>query len=165
MDLVAEHLNRASAKIDFVVLYPFNDGISFGRYYAGPTRRMCLPEVDQLVHRYDILKELILRPDRNAVIQSALDNIEKTLKSGGNVWVASGPEFDSLKFLSAPPPPAYDPDPQFKRMSAVMNYWENTLAFLLQQHAAHKEIVPIASSCGINPFEDVQLIKYSGWRD
>ena len=62
-DLVAQTVTRGAAPGDLVLVNPWYDGISFGRYYRGKAPWITLPEMtDHRYHRYDLLKIKMASP-------------------------------------------------------------------------------------------------------
>lgn len=105
MDLVAEAIAREAAHDDLVVLIPWFTGVSFSRYYQGMAPWMMFPSLkERSVHRYDLLKERMVRPDS---VADDLAAVVATLQRGGKVWVV-GSAFamePGTEILPLPPPP------------------------------------------------------------
>lgn len=164
VDLIADRLNHSSKKNDLVIVSPYICAISFGRQYSGSGTSISVPPIDNLFHRYDVVKARMLQPDRNTVIQCVLDDAERDLKSGGDVWVVTFSDF-GRKFDSKPRAPAVFPEPDMIQAMTIMDYWQDATAYFLQQHSLHHVPVTVSSEVPISKYEHASLFKFSGWRD
>ena len=111
VDLVAAELSRRAGREDFVVVAPWDLGISFRRYDRGGTAWATSPPISDLrFHRYDLLKEQMARTDPQGPL---LRKISSTLKSGRRVWIVGGlayPPPGTDHGCGRSPPPSPPPD-------------------------------------------------------
>ncbi|HET9225489.1 MAG TPA: hypothetical protein VFR31_02395, partial [Thermoanaerobaculia bacterium] len=126
VDLVADRIAAEAAPGDLVVIAPWYMGISYQRYARGPAPWMTVPDLpDHSIHRFDLLKDG--RVDLGA--------IERTLRSGGRVWVVGR--------LDISPP---------------------KLTAFLSRHAVRREARPVPWNGPVNGYERLDLLAFSGWR-
>ena len=108
---------------------------------------MTLPDVaDHGIHRFDLLKERLAEPDP---IHDVLGAVERTLRSGGRVWVAGN--------IEIPPPGA--------ALSALdLHDWYPRFGAFLRDHAAQAGQVPVPWDGPVSGYERLDLLVFSGWR-
>jgi hypothetical protein len=165
IDLAAKHLNNVAAKNDLIVVNPYNWVVSFERDYSGAAPCFSLPAIKGRLQRYDLLKELLLRHDRKAVIQDVLNDAQRTLQAGGRVWIVSRAGFSIGGFHSEPAPPAYSANPGLNDQLEVLDYWADAAGYFLQEHSLRHESIAIPGSDNVSKYEKVELMMFSGWRE
>jgi hypothetical protein len=161
-DVVAAFVGKEAAAEDVIVVNPWYFGVSFQRYYKGPARWMTLPPLGEIrIHRYDLLKATMVRPDP---IDSMLVIVGGALKSGHRLWLVGGlPDPRSM----VEPPPVLPPAPHSAWGWSCAPYlvtWGQQAAYFLKLHALNARFEPLAASGPINPYENVPVIVVSGWR-
>jgi hypothetical protein len=161
VDLVAARLATLSTRDDLIVVYPWWPGITFTRYYKGPTPWVTVPDLpEHVVHRYDAVKQKMLEPEP---IRPTLEKIADTLQSGHRVWLVG-----SLRFLSpgeAPgdlPPPPHGPLGWNEQPYLVL--WSSKIAFLIQRRAERISQVIVPVDASVNFYENLPLFVAEGWR-
>lgn len=161
LDIVADLLERQAGPEDLIVLQPFTDGITFQRYFNGPTKWMTIPVLEDLtLHRWDHMMDQLRRPD---AIRPVLDNVARTLHRGNKVWVISTyPIFAQEK--RPPPVRPLQPGDQ-RRLGNFVSGWAALLVHQLQTHAASMSGVMLPGDQTVNPYEDAHIVMFSGWKD
>src|SRR5207249_4567752 len=93
---------RSLSKNDLIVVFGWEWGIPFHRYYQGPNSWMTVPPIeDHRFHRYDLVKEKMLEKEP---LQPLLDKAAQTLKDGNKVFVVvSRLDFFQLPKSDIPP--------------------------------------------------------------
>jgi Dolichyl-phosphate-mannose-protein mannosyltransferase len=160
VDAVASLLNQRAAAGDLIVIYPFYYAVDFHRYYTGSAPWLTLPPIeDARVHRYDLLRKAMSRPDP---LRPALQKMVQALSSGHRVWLLGGLRNPKMgqPAPSIPPPPlpgsGWYAGPYFE-------IWGEEAAYFLSQHVAKVETVPdpvTEETC----YEHYPLLIASGWR-
>jgi hypothetical protein len=161
IDRAAAVVSAQSAAGDLVIVSPFYYGVSFRRYYQGPTAWTTLPPLEDVsIHRYDLLKAQMARAN---VIEPVLAKMAEALRSGHRVWIVGTlPETD-------PDRPPVAPSPASGARSVwssgdYMHSWGQQVAYLLETRAVRGRIVQPLSNGAVNPYEDVPVTAASGWR-
>lgn len=161
-DTAAQVLKAQAGPRDLIVVNPWFVGISFERYYRGPAAWKTLPDLpDHRMHRYDLLMD---RMRSDTPIADVLDAAQRTLASGGRVWVAGS--------FQAPPPgkepprlgPAPDGSPWGWQDAPYSISWSMQLGALLRDHAVRGGEVEIRESGPVSDFERLRLHVFEGWR-
>jgi len=157
VDLVAEHLNRSTAKGDLIIVTPWYDGISFDRYYRGPAAWLTVPPIEfHKFHRYDLVKAQMILPDQNQPVAPILRKIDATLTADHRVWVAG-------RMGSTRPgevPPTFRPAPGDRPGwddEAYTWAWSAKIAVHLRASASRVEDIPITAPGPVNPLENIPL--------
>jgi hypothetical protein len=163
-DVVAQRVGASADKLDLIVVNPWFYGISFRRYYPGPTPCVGIPNIaDWKIHRYDQVKE-VMASDQSEVMREVLARIAETLKSGHRVWLVGGIALvrDGLKPATLSPAP--DPNAGWS-VDAYLASWSMQVGYFVQSHAEHFDNLPVVVVGPSNPFERVSLVLLEGWRD
>ncbi len=161
VDLLAARLETLSARDDLIVVYPWWPGMTFARYYRGPTPWVTLPDLPEHgVHRYDAVKEKMLEPEP---IRPVLERIAGTLQTGHRVWLVGG-----LGFLSPGEEPGYLPPPPqgqlgWNEMPYLM-LWSRQAASLIQRRADRISQVAVPAGGPVSHYENLPLFVAQGWR-
>jgi hypothetical protein len=165
LDLIARQLNQLTSDKDLVVINPWYCAIGFSRYYRGAAPWTGLPDVkDYRVHRYDVMREMMMNPNQTNVTAEVLGRMEATLKGGHQVWLVGGAEFlttggKPLILPAAPNSPwKWLADPYYQ-------LWSEHTGILVQSHSAHYEWVKIPGSEHVYGLEHLPLIRIEGWRE
>jgi hypothetical protein len=152
----------AAAKNDFVIVTPWQMGITFARYYHGPCEWMTIPPLpDHSVHRFDLIPAIMADPNALAPV---LAKAGDTLRAGGAVWIVGG--LNDVNGTNAPtvmPPPPL-PASGWNETPYRIN-WNDQLAWLLRRHATNIECLDRGFAEDVNLNERVAFFKLSGWKD
>jgi hypothetical protein len=161
VDRVASLLGTHAGAGDVIVVHPWYYGVSFRRYYTGSASWVTIPPMDDIrIHRYDLLKATMVRSNP---IDSILDAVAKTLKSGHRVWLVGGLPFLRSGELPLTLPPAPNSNWGWNN-GPYLVAWAQQAAYFLQTHAQGAEIVPVPTSGPIRPHENVPVAVVWGWR-
>jgi hypothetical protein len=88
VDLISERLTTLVSPNDLVLVSPWNNGVSFERYYAGAARWETIPAIGfHRFHRYDFIKELMMVPDQSRPVRDNIADIGVALRAGTRVFV------------------------------------------------------------------------------
>ncbi len=160
MDQLAARLTEQAGPEDVIVVYPWYCGVSFQRHYHGRSPWTTVPEVaDHRFHRYDLLK---VKLQETEPIRPVLERIQRTLSSGGKVWLVGGlpqPEPGEVR------PPTLPPAPESSSgwYDEPYNYvWGRQLAHFLELSARNVEPLSIGETKCYTRFEKIPLLRISG---
>jgi hypothetical protein len=158
LDMLADQLSREAGPNDIIVINTWYYGVTFQRYYHGPTPWVTLPPLSDLsIHRYDLMKVEMQKPD---VLEPVLARVTAALRAGNRIWLVGRIPLDGQ------PPPTIQPAPNNPwgwRLFPHTQVWSAQFGYFLALHATGAQPVPITS--GISSFENVELASVSGWRD
>jgi hypothetical protein len=163
VDKLARQLTAEASPQDFIVVAPWFCGISFERYFKGPTRWQTLPALaDHSTHRYDLFREKMKTPH---AIQPMLDRMAATLQSGHCVWVVGTtviPDPGTRPVQEPEPPPL-----KFSNWADTpyTSAWQSQAAFFLAGHSLQFERVDRETNDNVNSYEDLQMLKATGWKN
>jgi hypothetical protein len=162
-DLVAERLRHEAAPEDFVIVTPWNRGISFGRYFHNLTRWNTVPPLaDHRTHRYDLVQRQTQTPD---ALRPLFESITNTLASGSRVWVVGQLELPPRGLAL----PAELPPPPLKytgwSTGPYNRNWREQVAQFLSNHSQRFAPVPLEAGQAINENERLELFVAEGWAD
>jgi len=91
VDFIATQLSTEVTANDYVIVHPWQRGVTFNRYYKATASWTTLPPLeDHTVHRYDLLKTKMQTKDPIAPV---IDRITSTLQSGNRVWLVGNIPF------------------------------------------------------------------------
>jgi hypothetical protein len=161
VDLLAEKVSASAGKNDFVVVTPWQVGITFARYFKSPCAWTTVPPLaDHSSHRYDLL--LPQMQNTNAM-QPVLARIADTLRAGGTVWVVGGINQPGGAHAptSLPPPPL--PASGWNETPYRIT-WNNQLGWLLRNNSTNIETLRLDNHQDVN-LESVTLSKVTGWKN
>jgi hypothetical protein len=162
VDTTAQVLKAQAGPRDLIIVNPWFVGISFGRYYQGSADWKTLPNLsDHRMHRYDLLMD---RMRSDAPIADVLAAAQRTLASGGRVWVAGS--------FQAPPPgkepprlgPAPGGSPWGWQDAPYSISWSAQLGAFLRDHALRSGEVEVPTPEPVSDFERLRLHVFEGWR-
>ena len=161
IDVLAAKLETLSAKDDLIVVFPFNCGITFARYYKGATPWITLPETnDHSVHRADMFKIKMMEKEP---IKLVLQKITKTLQNGHRVWLVGGLYFLRPGESPFQLPPAPN-SPYGWSEKAYQIAWSQQAASALQTYGKTIETITILMDNPVNIFENIPLLVVNDWR-
>ncbi|HWX19867.1 MAG TPA: hypothetical protein VN578_08170 [Candidatus Binatia bacterium] len=152
VDLVAVRLGQLAAPDDLIFVYPWHNGISFERYYRGPTPWMTLPPLNfHRFHRYDLVQAQMNSPDTVQPLRPLFDGIRTTLVRGHRLWIVGN--------FPAAPESLEGRSPE----NVISITWSIKVAEFLRASARHLENVRVESYGPVSPFEDLPLKFVEGW--
>jgi hypothetical protein len=161
LDLVAQRLNRETAREDLVLIHPWFCGATFHRYYAGSAAWATLPPLaDYRMHRLDLFKEQMQVENP---IQPLLEKMESTLRSGHTIWLVGYFPFSNPP-RPAPKMPRAGEGPEGWRGSPYMVVYGMEVAYFIQAHALEGASMEQPLTQRVNPFENLPVRAVSGWR-
>lgn len=150
IDIIANRLPALAGKNDLILVNPWLIGVSFERYYKGQTPWLTLPPLNDLsIFRYDLLKEKIAEENP---LGPALASIQKTLSSGGQVWLIGNIDSSTEK------------KPTGSFMDPYLEHWTWQLGQLMYQHAVKRKTIDLHINQEINSYENFPLSVFQGWQ-
>jgi hypothetical protein len=159
VDLIAADLSAALRPNDYVIVHPWQRGVTFKRYYKAAAPWTTLPPLeDYAVHRYDLFKAKIQTKDPIAPV---IDRITSTLQSGNRVWLVGNIPFDQNplpEILPAPNNPWGWSDVPYSF------HWGVQVTQFLSAHYQRSAVVTPPSTNCINPLEDLPVVVATGWK-
>lgn len=162
VDLAAKKVSALAAKNDYVVVTPWQVGITFAHYFNGVCAWTTVPPMaDHTAHRFDLIQLQMANPN---VMQPVLEKVSATLQAGGVVWVVGGiNEAGGMDFppsLPSPPLPASGWNETPYRIT-----WNNQFGWLLRRKATNIEDFKRLTPQDVGDIEPITLEKVTGWKD
>ena len=164
-DWVADTLQRQSRPGDLILVTPWYYGIALQRYYTSHFETIPpMAREDLRIHRYDLMKKQMMA---QAPIGPLLEQARQTLRSGHNLWVAG-------EFAFSPPGQPHPIIGPYREDMALdvpqawyCSSWMFQFSVMIQSHATSKVQVGMSVPGGatINGFEDMLLLRFSGWEE
>ncbi len=160
VDLAAKRISAVAHKKDFVVVTPWQVGITFAHYFNGVCDWTTVPPMaDHTTHRFDLIQ--LQMADTNAM-QPVLEHIAATLRAGGAVWVVGGiNEVSDTNFPASPLPPPLRVSGWNETPYRIT--WNNQLGWLLHRSTTNIEDFKRLTSQDIGDNEQITLEKVTGW--
>jgi hypothetical protein len=165
IDLIAAELQDRAEPGDFIMVTPCHCGITFDRYYKGRIPWTTLPALtDHRFHRFDLLKKKLCEA---SPVKPELERAAQTLASGHTLWlVIESPNATSGKVEPADPPRAPIPNVPWPWWEGYYTFvWKDQLEYLVAAHAEQREDIPVKPGICVNSFENLSLIRASGWHE
>ncbi len=163
VDRLAARVAAAASPQDLVVVTPWFCGLTFARYFHGPTPWETLPPLaDHSIHRYDLVLDAM--KDTNS-IAPVLEKISATLRAGHRVWVVGLLEMPATNGVAPPvlpPPPLKD---YGWSDTPYLGSWAARTTFFLMQHGARFGSLPDDDGGAVILQENLHLFLAEGWRD
>ena len=162
VDLVAQRVAVEAGPDDFIVVTPWYCGITFDRYFKGPTPWDTLPPLkDHSIHRYDLVRE---KMETREVLQPVLAQMAATLQAGHRVWVVG-----QIRIPAAgqPVPPDLPPPPLKYSHWSDQPYnwnWTDQAVVFLRNHSRQFQQVYSSTNENVNITENLQLQLAEGWQ-
>jgi hypothetical protein len=161
VDLLAQRLAADIASGDFVLVTPWNRGISFARYFHDKASWETVPPLDDhLTHRYDLLQK---QTETSHVMRPVFGRIAATLQTGHRVWVVGTMDIPAP---GGPVPGDLGPPPREDTGWSAGPYvrrWTSQAAQFLANHSRKFVEVPLDGTQTINPNETLGLWVAEGW--
>lgn len=87
IDQLAAKITRESSAGDLVFVFPWQNGVSFQRYYRGQASWQTVPPLEfHRWHRYDLFKNIMADPK---ALDRFLTGVEQRLSAGARVWIVA----------------------------------------------------------------------------
>lgn len=161
VDVVAAQLQMQAAPDDIILINRWIYGVSFRRYYRGPTKFETLPPIEDLrTQRVDILKRQMMSP---APITPVLQRMDETLRSGHTIWLVGSLDFVPPGKEPSVIPPGYD-GPNGWVGGNFYAAWAEQAGFFVQRHALYFERVRVPLVQPVSRYENLPLSAIRGWR-
>jgi hypothetical protein len=161
LDQVAGVLEKTARPADFILLPGWFHGVSFQRYYHGPTPWMTVPPLaDHTIHRYDLIKQQMIASGPLDPLSAA---VERTISSGNRVWIIGVPiiQADGKAPPSLPPAPA---GPRGWENDAYVENWQLQVGALLRSKSRTIRQVPVPDVGPVSYLEAMSLFVAEGWQ-
>jgi hypothetical protein len=164
VDLIAAELRAKAGPGDFIIVTRWYCGITFGRYYHGKAGWATLPPItDNRFHRYDLFKQALCMP---TPIQPILDRAAQALASGHALWIV-GPLPQPRSDQPTPPelPPAPIPGRSWSELDNLyVKVWRAQTSYFVANHARQAEVLRVGSGVPVSPYEELGLMRITGWQ-
>jgi hypothetical protein len=148
-DILAQRLAGEATPGDFVLVTPWNRGISFSRYFQDTTPWETVPPLDDhSTHRYDLLQK---QTQTSQVMRPVFERIATSLQAGHRVWVVGTMDIPGSH---APVPGDLGPPPREHTGWSAGPYvrrWTSQAAQFLTNHSREFVEVPLDETQTINP--------------
>jgi len=165
LDVVAGFLSHNASAADLIVLQDAWEGITFNRYYRGQAQWFSVPPIDSHdVHRIDLVIAEMNQPEAMAPVLHAIID---ALTTGHHVWLVGS--IPIVRWEDAPPgptplPPRPSEMPTRWWMGSYLSWWNQQVTTLLLDHAMQEKAEAIAASGPVNRFEDVSVVRFTGYK-
>ena len=166
IDIVAAQIEGRASASDLILVAPLYQASTFARYYSGPATIQVWPphKPEQLAYqRIDVMLSAIYS-EKEAILP-LWDEMGKTLRSGGKVWIAG----DIVVVPADRPPPWVKPGTLFPGQSLVGPYlytWGAQVFYFLANHAKSASVTDKFDITHVNRWEAIQqVVVFEGWND
>jgi hypothetical protein len=160
MDLIARQLGTMASAGDEIVIDPWDDAVTFNRYYHGEAKWTTLPEVSFFEYnKFGLLMKYMT--DRH-VVEPLNAKLAEVLRGGHRVWVVSTVDFPVAPIAS----PHYQdaPDPLWGwRLWEYQMTWDNQVLYYLKSQSKSVSVVPVENDRAINHDEVSRIFRVEGW--
>jgi hypothetical protein len=159
IDLIAANVGKNANQNDLIIINGWVMSANFDRHFKGNTPWMTIPPIhDHKLHRYDLIKELMLTPQP---LQPLLEAIRRTLQSGHRLWIVG--------LFPAPPPgqaPQSLPPPPLPgsgwNESPYDYAWSLEVGYFIQSHATNARVEKFGEV--VAGYENPRLEVVEGWQ-
>jgi hypothetical protein len=161
IDRLAEKVAAAAGEKDYVVVTPWQVGITFSRYFKSPCAWTTVPPIsDHSRHRFDLLQ---LQMQTTTAMQPVLKRVAASLRNGGTVWVLGGiNQPDGSRMPPSLPPP---PLPASGWNETPYRFtWNDQLGWWLHHRSTNIAVLDAGRDPDVN-IENVPLAKVTGWKN
>lgn len=163
IDQVAKRLAGQASLQDFIIVAPWNRGISFERYFKARTPWDTVPPLtDHSTHRYDLVQR---QTQAKHPMGPIFERITTALKTGHRVWMAGTVDIPPAgiplpKDLSPPPRKhtGWSPGPYVRN-------WTAQTAQFISNHSLQFSQFPLPATGPVNANETLELFVAEGWKD
>jgi hypothetical protein len=163
IDIIAKQLAAEAAPEDYILVTPWNRGISFARYFHAKTPWDTIPPLeDHSTHRYDLLQR---QTQTSGVMTPVLERMAATLQAGHRVWIVG--EIEPPAHHAAVPEDLRSPPLEHTGWSAgpyVRRWTAQATQFLRNQSREFAE-VSMLDAGNINSNENLELWAAEKWEN
>ncbi len=163
VDLLCQRLAAEAAPEDLVVVSPWYCGITFERYFKGPSHWETAPPLaDHSLARYDLVHAQM---KKTGVMQPLLTRAEAALRAGHRVWLVgmmAVPEPGVSVPADLPPPPLPHSGWADRPYTET---WVLQLNQFLSNHSREFKLVFETPQGNLNFMENLQFYRVEGWHD
>jgi hypothetical protein len=160
MDRVAAALQQQARSGDLIVVNPWYQGLSFGRYYRGDADWTTLPILaEKRIHRFDLIKQ---KMQAVGPLDDLVVSTRSTLQAGGSVWIVGDLDPLPIRQPIKPLPPAPHGSAGWSE-AAYQTNWSQQYTRFLQLAALSIDPVPVPG--GVSFPEQASLSVARGWRE
>jgi hypothetical protein len=166
VNIFARVLATEAAPRDYIIVCPWNFGITFGYYFKGAAPWETLPPLaDHSAHRYDLIK---LQMQNTNALTPVFRQISQTLQSGHRVWVLSDGVWIQIPKRGTPPIAPLPPPPLKYSGWADSPYsqvWASQMAHFITDHSIEFRQLPPPREAAGGKFvtENMTLFVADGW--
>ena len=165
VDMVAARVQAVAGPDDVVLVAPWYYGVTFARYYRGYAAWMGIPSVGfYRVHRYDIVKTMMMMPDQTLPVRAMTDRAGDALRAGHRVFIVGDPDNSYRSQIPVPLPAAPHPGKNPWPEDLYHIQWSLMVRYFLHQHASTLVAMPVNAGSAVSKYENVQLFVATGWR-
>ena len=165
LDVVAAFLSRNASAGDLIVVQDAWEGITFNRYYRGPSRWLTVPPIDSHeVHRVDLVMAKMNQPE---AMTPVLHGITNALTSGHHVWLVGSIRIARSKNAlpgPTPLPPRPSEMPTGWWEGSYLYWWNRQVTALLLDHAQQVKAETFGALRPVNHFENVSVVRFTGYK-
>jgi len=157
VDWAARLVAGQAAPDDFIIVNPWYLGVTFNRYYHGPTPWNTIPPLeDHAFHRYDLFK---LRMQDPQALQPLMAQLQATLQSGHRVWLVG-----SITLTNTAPAISSALNQRGSRDAAFSSVWSQQVGHEFLAHASVGHVVLDPMPVPVSPLEIVCVYFFDGWK-
>jgi hypothetical protein len=162
MDIIAGALERQAAPGDFIVVNPWYVGATFWFYYHGMAKWATLPPIAESgVVRFDLLRAQLSDPGS---LQQLFEAMEKSLSSGGRLWIVGPLDAPAAGQLPPPLPTLQESTPDFGFVDNYQRVLTLHFGYFVQSHTTAALKVDLKIPQPVSPYEKLDLAVFKGWR-
>ena len=152
----------AADKNDLVIVTPWQNGITFARYFRDTCEWTTVPPLqDHMVHRFDVIQTLMAEPE---VMKPVIQQVEATLKAGNAVWFVGGVNRPDGTNAPGPMPPPPLPHTGWHETPYAVR-WNDQLGWFVRQNATNIEMLDKGDEEDVSLYERSSLEKVTGWKN
>jgi hypothetical protein len=161
VDLIAQRLSAEAGPDDFIIVSPWFCGVTFDRYYKGPSSWNTLPPLKyHSIHRFDLVREQM---ETRGAIEPVLNQMTATLQAGHRVWVVG---VVKIPKAGAPMPADLPPVPP-NYAGSDLRYtenWASQVTQFLSNRSRQFSQDYYTTNQNVNSAENLKLCVAEGWQ-
>jgi hypothetical protein len=164
VDRVTRTLGVSATASDLIVVTPWYYGVSFQRYYSGPTPWVTLPDMNfHRFHRFDIVKTAMQASNQLDPIKPAIDSARATLTRGGRIFLVGEPRVPEDSEDVDLPGPAPTPSGRWPE-PAYSIQWSLAFSQYIKRHSVRFRVLVPRSATPVSHYENFVVLVAEGWR-
>lgn len=164
VDIAARAIQNEAHPGDLVVVSPFFYGLTYARYHTGPAEWTSIPPFGHLgVHRYDLLKTEMSRPDPADTLAPIQSRIATTLGQGHRVFFLGQWLTPEASTVAAPKPQIIAGDYR-GHVGEFFDYWNSETVQFITAHSAKVTPLVLKTRFPVSEYERVELVVAEGTR-